>query len=321
MGMALHHHSLSRQQASFGRGGTKRLSSTSIQSHEALLKARLASPERVAQREKLRRARLLHQILQGLDFLTSPDILDKQALRNGKVLRRRAVARQVNGVYREWVQSAPNAQDLWTQARGLYGQGMSQEQVSERLKSDIKGDWRDLDTESYVGGIQAIADNAVTQTMNRLKIERSPETDHRVTRALEGLAILLGMHFLDAEDTLAGKFAYSASDFAAPWHLESEDSLVTQLRADMVWNRQLGQRRTTETEASNAENIPAHELLETEFEERRLITMDDDRVCEICLGDAAQGWIPVDEDYESGHLNPPIHINCRCYEEGRTRRE
>ena len=34
--------------------------------------------------------------------------------------------------------------------------------------------------------------------------------------------------------------------------------------------------------------------------------------CEICEGNAAQDWIPIDEDFESGDDAPLAHPNCRC---------
>lgn len=39
--------------------------------------------------------------------------------------------------------------------------------------------------------------------------------------------------------------------------------------------------------------------------------------CEICLANQAQGFIPLDEDFDSGDRHPVAHPNCRCAEEAR----
>lgn len=96
--------------------------------------------------------------------------------------------------------------------------------------------------------------------------------------------------------------------------------VIAQLKAELVWTRRARALATARTEASEAESVPAHEILEQTQEERRLVTMEDDRVCDICIRDSAAGWIPVAQPYPSGGMMPPIHINCRCYEEGRTGR-
>jgi hypothetical protein len=39
---------------------------------------------------------------------------------------------------------------------------------------------------------------------------------------------------------------------------------------------------------------------------------NDERLCEICSGNEADGIIPIDEAFSSGSLTPPAHPNCRC---------
>lgn len=41
--------------------------------------------------------------------------------------------------------------------------------------------------------------------------------------------------------------------------------------------------------------------------EHRWVTMHDDRVSEICLANEAQGWIPLEQPYESGDMRPLAH--------------
>lgn len=46
---------------------------------------------------------------------------------------------------------------------------------------------------------------------------------------------------------------------------------------------------------------------------KRWITSGDDRVCEVCAGNEADGAITVDEPFSSGaHTPADVHINCRC---------
>ena len=47
--------------------------------------------------------------------------------------------------------------------------------------------------------------------------------------------------------------------------------------------------------------------------EKKWDTMSDDRVSQdICAPNAAQGWIPVDEPFQSGHQRALGHVACRC---------
>ena len=46
---------------------------------------------------------------------------------------------------------------------------------------------------------------------------------------------------------------------------------------------------------------------------------EDDRVCEICEGNSAQGWIPESDTFQSGDDIPPGHVNCRCNVEYNTK--
>lgn len=43
----------------------------------------------------------------------------------------------------------------------------------------------------------------------------------------------------------------------------------------------------------------------------------EETACQICLDNEAQGWIPVDDKFASGDLNPTAHPNCRCAEAAR----
>jgi hypothetical protein len=51
--------------------------------------------------------------------------------------------------------------------------------------------------------------------------------------------------------------------------------------------------------------------------EKRWVTAEDDRVSDLCAGNEAEGWIPVDQPHQSGHMHPLGHPACRCDEEYR----
>jgi hypothetical protein len=52
--------------------------------------------------------------------------------------------------------------------------------------------------------------------------------------------------------------------------------------------------------------------------EKRWRTSGDEKVCDICLANEADGWIPIDEPHSSGDQYPPAHPGeDRCYEEYR----
>jgi hypothetical protein len=43
-------------------------------------------------------------------------------------------------------------------------------------------------------------------------------------------------------------------------------------------------------------------------------------ICPLCLGNGAEGWIPLDDDFSSGHSRPLGHPGCRCALQTRRRR-
>lgn len=46
--------------------------------------------------------------------------------------------------------------------------------------------------------------------------------------------------------------------------------------------------------------------------EKRWLTVSDARVSELCQGNAAEGWIPLEQSFPSGHMRPLGHVACRC---------
>ena len=41
-------------------------------------------------------------------------------------------------------------------------------------------------------------------------------------------------------------------------------------------------------------------------------TRKDEQACEACRANEAQGWIGLNELFQSGHRCPPAHVGCRC---------
>jgi hypothetical protein len=88
-----------------------------------------------------------------------------------------------------------------------------------------------------------------------------------------------------------------------------------QKRLDREYQKLLQERRKTiaQTEGRNATS----EARRVEAENRgakwkRWVTSQDDRVSEVCLGNEADGVIPIEQAFSSGHQQTPGHPNCRC---------
>jgi hypothetical protein len=46
--------------------------------------------------------------------------------------------------------------------------------------------------------------------------------------------------------------------------------------------------------------------------EKKWAASPDEKTCEVCLGNAAVGWVPVRRPFPSGHQREPAHPACRC---------
>lgn len=50
------------------------------------------------------------------------------------------------------------------------------------------------------------------------------------------------------------------------------------------------------------------------FTRHRWVDMGDEKVCDICRGNTAAGWLPIDQAFPSGHRFPCAHPGgCRCW--------
>jgi hypothetical protein len=114
-----------------------------------------------------------------------------------------------------------------------------------------------------------------------------------------------GLSYDEIADMIADAFA----QFAPPG-----DKLVdlllgdrTRSRAEIVAITELGMAY----EAGNAIVIDDLEAGGLKMQ-KKWLTVGDGNVSDICRGNAVQGWIDVDEDFQSGHATPLGHPLCRC---------
>ncbi len=62
----------------------------------------------------------------------------------------------------------------------------------------------------------------------------------------------------------------------------------------------------------------AHSLTDVGLEvEKSWLDVGDRRVDPVCASNAAEGWIPIDQPFGSGHQAPTAHPSCRCTTEYR----
>jgi len=47
-------------------------------------------------------------------------------------------------------------------------------------------------------------------------------------------------------------------------------------------------------------------------QEKSSITTGLANVCDVCLDNAAEGWISIDDEFPSGHVHNPFHPGCHC---------
>jgi hypothetical protein len=45
---------------------------------------------------------------------------------------------------------------------------------------------------------------------------------------------------------------------------------------------------------------------------KRSLLSNDENKCTRCIDNAAQGWIPIDQDFKSGDAAPIFHPRCQC---------
>lgn len=84
---------------------------------------------------------------------------------------------------------------------------------------------------------------------------------------------------------------------------------------DREYNRLLNERKKTiaQTEGRKATSEARRaEADERGYKYKVWRTRGDDRVSDLCAGNEADGVIPIDQPFSSGHMQTPGHPNCRC---------
>lgn len=51
---------------------------------------------------------------------------------------------------------------------------------------------------------------------------------------------------------------------------------------------------------------------ESKFTEKRNVNSGDIAVCQVCRDATSEGWIPIEDEFDNGHLSPSLHSHCRC---------
>lgn len=87
-------------------------------------------------------------------------------------------------------------------------------------------------------------------------------------------------------------------------------STITDAMPDISENRAFVISRTETARAMGQGNYQA--MVQNGVQKKKWIPAGG-HACEICLGNADDGEIPVDEDFSSGDSYEPAHPNCECY--------
>jgi hypothetical protein len=86
-------------------------------------------------------------------------------------------------------------------------------------------------------------------------------------------------------------------------------------RAEKMRQKLLKERKENIARTETANAIEESNFIEGKAAGRRFkctITSMDAKVSDICAGNESQGWIPIDELFQSGHQHAPHHPRCRC---------
>lgn len=79
---------------------------------------------------------------------------------------------------------------------------------------------------------------------------------------------------------------------------------ITKVRANMITN----------TETTNATQEATQQTYKEQGVTRKIWVLSED-IGDECGVNADQGPIPIDDEFDSGDMHPPAHVNCRCYED------
>lgn len=179
--------------------------------------------------------------------------------------------------------------------------------VAEELSAAARGS-----TERQIGDMKrrAVA-NIVAQMRVSLPpsaIEDAIQADFEMVSGVtsttrEMLRRTLRDVFRQAEEYQPGQGMASATQFDFAQTLQQQWEGLSARRAETIAVTEYNRTASTAT-------LSAYQ--DAGITQKRWFTVGDERVCEDCDGNAAQGEVPIDEDFESGDPAPPAHPNCRC---------
>ncbi len=292
---------------------------------ESVEKAGLSQSEK-ARRLKFYRASIIHKILEVLDFSTSPDILQKETKRRKRLLRQRAFTIVIGRFYRQLKDRNLSERTLYTQARKLYKQGLDQKQVKIILANQNLKRYLTIDMEEVARKLNKIAENTaedyVKEHQKLIKqVEVEEEEEEEKINLSTVLLLLSGMyiiHLTGARNTFANRVANTVAKLANPLRPKRPTlKIIAEIKAELNFISRYSAKATAGTEAAYTDGLIGHEVNLVIYDEKRIVTMRDDRVCLMCIANSAVQWIPVAQPYPSGHMTYPFHRSCRCDEEAR----
>ena len=92
----------------------------------------------------------------------------------------------------------------------------------------------------------------------------------------------------------------------------SADQIVAAIKETFADFSDARAEMIAQTEANDAYVEGRVALAEDEGYEEKAWEVDSDNPCEDCLANQAQGYIPMDEDFQSGDDAPTAHPRCAC---------
>lgn len=164
---------------------------------------------------------------------------------------------------------------------------LGQEDASAELGMEIRFGLRNPRAVAYLAGHAAERVTGIEET-TRAEIARI------LTQGREA-----GWSYDTTAKAISGKFA----EFATP-----QPQLLIRSRAHLIAVTETGDAYEAGHMGVAREMADGGLVMEKSWK-----TADDDRVdLAICAANEDQGWIPIDEPFQSGHDHPLAHPGCRC---------
>jgi hypothetical protein len=210
-----------------------------------------------------------------------------------------------------------------------------QEFVSQftRLLADAKGttpdvlfaEWIDSAAGAHAAFGLSIGEDAGQYTLETLGLDRTfkwshPRQVHQDVFAPRGEQILRGV--FGTHMSQIARIITAATAPGSPWTI---GAVTTALHQAWPGLTDMQARRIARTETAWAwEQVNSMTMRANGIQKARWLVATGPSigkvvggrfvgpVCEICLGNAAEGWIPLGYAFSSGHTSPPGHPNCRC---------